>query len=147
MTEHSWEDVVALFERALDLSPEEREPFLAPLDPALRERVAAMLRADSTDHPLLDAPSGSVRSVVGRTTSPGIAAGARIGSYAVVRELGRGGMATVYLAEDPRHNRSVAVKLLHVDASIEWAALLRDAVRGWRDVAGADRASGSVTAR
>jgi serine/threonine-protein kinase len=32
--------------------------------------------------------------------------------YRVERELGRGGMATVYLAEDLRHERSVAVKVL-----------------------------------
>jgi tetratricopeptide (TPR) repeat protein len=35
------------------------------------------------------------------------------GQYAVQRELGRGGAATVYLAEDLRHGRMVAVKVLH----------------------------------
>src|SRR6476659_7848932 len=33
--------------------------------------------------------------------------------YRIERELGRGGMATVYLAEDIRHSREVAVKVLH----------------------------------
>jgi len=33
--------------------------------------------------------------------------------YAVERELGRGGMATVFLAEDLKHHRPVAIKLLH----------------------------------
>jgi serine/threonine protein kinase/Flp pilus assembly protein TadD len=33
--------------------------------------------------------------------------------YSIERELGRGGMATVYLAQDFRHGRSVAVKVLH----------------------------------
>jgi serine/threonine-protein kinase len=33
--------------------------------------------------------------------------------YSIERELGRGGMATVYLAEDFRHGRQVAVKVLH----------------------------------
>ncbi len=32
--------------------------------------------------------------------------------YAIERELGRGGMATVYLAEDVKHHRKVAVKVL-----------------------------------
>jgi eukaryotic-like serine/threonine-protein kinase len=42
-----------------------------------------------------------------------VAAGEWVGPYEVVRELGRGGMATVYLAHDPGHNRHVALKLLH----------------------------------
>jgi serine/threonine-protein kinase len=33
--------------------------------------------------------------------------------YRIERELGAGGMATVYLAHDPRHNRKVAIKVLH----------------------------------
>jgi eukaryotic-like serine/threonine-protein kinase len=33
--------------------------------------------------------------------------------YAIEREIGRGGMATVYLARDLRHQRAVAVKVLH----------------------------------
>lgn len=42
------------------------------------------------------------------------------GRYRVERELGAGGMATVYLAEDLRHQRKVALKVLHA----ELAALL-----------------------
>jgi serine/threonine protein kinase len=38
-------------------------------------------------------------------------------SYALERELGRGGMATIYLARDLRHRRAVAVKLLHPELS------------------------------
>ncbi|HEX6091312.1 MAG TPA: serine/threonine-protein kinase, partial [Gemmatimonadales bacterium] len=37
------------------------------------------------------------------------------GRYAIERELGRGGMATVFLAEDAKHHRKVAVKVLHPD--------------------------------
>ena len=33
--------------------------------------------------------------------------------YVLDRELGRGGMATVYLAQDLKHDRRVALKLLH----------------------------------
>ena len=33
--------------------------------------------------------------------------------YAVEREIGRGGMATVFLAEDLKHRRKVAIKVLH----------------------------------
>src|SRR5689334_10544700 len=36
-------------------------------------------------------------------------------AYAIERELGRGGMATVYLAHDKKHDRKVAIKILHGD--------------------------------
>ncbi len=38
--------------------------------------------------------------------------------YAIQHEVGRGGMATVYLAEDLRHHRPVAVKVLHPDLAL-----------------------------
>lgn len=37
--------------------------------------------------------------------------------YMIERELGAGGMATVYLAEDLRHHRRVAIKVLHPSLS------------------------------
>src|SRR6186997_1815439 len=37
--------------------------------------------------------------------------------YEVEREIGAGGMATVYLARDLRHNRKVALKVLHAELS------------------------------
>src|SRR5881628_3146417 len=37
------------------------------------------------------------------------------GTYRIERELGEGGMATVYLAHDLKHDRDVAIKVLHPD--------------------------------
>ncbi len=47
-----------------------------------------------------------------RRSAPSLEA-ALAGRYAIERELGRGGMATVYLARDLRHDRPVALKVLH----------------------------------
>jgi serine/threonine-protein kinase len=48
--------------------------------------------------------------------------------YVIERELGRGGMSTVYLADDRKHNRKVAVKVLHPElaASIGTDRFLRE---------------------
>lgn len=43
----------------------------------------------------------------------------RFGRYEVVRELGRGGMAVVYLARDPRVGREVAIKAISSDLAGE----------------------------
>ena len=39
--------------------------------------------------------------------------------YVIERELGAGGMATVYLARDVRHDRPVAIKVLHGDVPVD----------------------------
>jgi eukaryotic-like serine/threonine-protein kinase len=44
------------------------------------------------------------------------------GQYAIERELGRGGMATVYLARDLRHGRTVAIKLLQPEITTSLTA-------------------------
>lgn len=42
--------------------------------------------------------------------------------YAIERELGRGGMATVYLARDTKHDRQVAIKVLQPDLAVAFGA-------------------------
>jgi serine/threonine-protein kinase len=51
----------------------------------------------------------------------------RYGRYEVVRQLGRGGMAMVYLAHDPRMRRDVAVKVLAagLGASVRYSSAKR----------------------
>ena len=39
------------------------------------------------------------------------------GTYRLEREVGRGGMATVFLAHDLKHDRSVALKVLHPEVA------------------------------
>jgi hypothetical protein len=48
----------------------------------------------------------------------------RVGPYEIVREIGRGGMATVFLAEDTRHARKVALKLVSMTGDREGREIL-----------------------
>ena len=41
--------------------------------------------------------------------------------YQIERELGSGGMATVYLAQDLKHHRQVAIKVLRPELAAAWA--------------------------
>lgn len=120
MTSEHWHEVVALFEEALERPAGEREAFVsqAPTsDEHVRSRVLAMLRADSSEHAVLDATQERLSAfVITNATEPGVI-GMTIGPYTILREIGRGGMACVFLANDARHRRQVALKLLHRDAS------------------------------
>jgi eukaryotic-like serine/threonine-protein kinase len=62
------------------------------------------------------------------TSPPSVLAAALAGRYDVQRELGHGGMATVYLARDTKHGRFVAIKVLNPDLAraVDAARFLRE---------------------
>jgi eukaryotic-like serine/threonine-protein kinase len=102
-----------LFEAALDTPPDSRDEWLVTAcagDDALLLEVRSLLAA----HELED---GAVDRSVGRFATSLIQdtfRGREIGPYRIVRELGRGGMGVVYLAErvDGQFERQVAIKLM-----------------------------------
>ncbi len=110
-----WRRIEELFQAAVELPVGQRDAFLADAagaDVALRTEVEALLRAD------LGATAGgfgaAVRNEV-RELADGTAwIGARLGPYRLERELGRGGMGTVFLGvrDDDEFHQRVAVKLL-----------------------------------
>lgn len=112
----NWQQVQDLLAAALDQPPDARPAFLdatCPDLPGLRAEVESLLRAYADAEGFLDPLDDA-------NTSALLAEGAalhtypQVGPYQVLRELGRGGMGVVYLAEraDGHFEQHVAVKLI-----------------------------------
>src|SRR5690606_40500264 len=95
--------------------PAERGRRIAEMcgdDLVLRTEVEALLAMDERAPELLEDVERLVRRSAGSLTRP-YEPGARIGEYTVLGELGEGGMGTVYLVRDSKHDRPLALKTLH----------------------------------
>ena len=113
-----WAEIERLLDQALDLAPEHRPVFLertCSSDPVLGAEVRRLLRATEAAESFIGVPAPAYAAplVTWAAERPAVAPGMRFGVYEVVRLLGRGGMATVYLAQDHKHHRPVAIKVLH----------------------------------
>lgn len=113
MSDTNWELVDTVFQAAIDLPPTERETFLdrqcaGAAD--VRAQVESLLAAHDASTGFL-APLGAAEDVAAPVEGPSV--GDRIGAHTLVRELGRGGMGTVYLAAraDGDFDHDVAIKV------------------------------------
>lgn len=114
MADDLWKRADRILEEALDRSGGERAAFLdaaCASDPELRALVGRLLADAEAEHPTLE--RGVADAVFAQAIETSLE-GTVVGRYRVVREIGRGGMAIVYLAErvDDDFHQKVALKLL-----------------------------------
>ncbi len=110
----TWKDIRELYESVLELPLAERALRLrerAGGSAALVREVERLLANTLADRDYLRPPSGQ-RLDAGGALDALPRAGARIGSYVLRELIGAGGMGTVFLAQQERPSRSVALKFL-----------------------------------
>ncbi|MGH7679994.1 MAG: protein kinase domain-containing protein, partial [Gemmatimonadaceae bacterium] len=117
MTPEQWRAVEAVLQAALECEPAQREAFVANAcagDETLRREVASLLAAhDRAGDAFLERPATGALDAPGAPTALMARLGTALsGRYEIERELARGGMATVLLARDMKHERRVAIKVL-----------------------------------
>jgi serine/threonine-protein kinase len=118
-----WRQLAELFDHALDVAPAERSAWVTARtshDPSLRDDLLRMLAAHDEPFGVLDKqvvpPVPQGESLLERLRP------ALHDRYVISRTLGRGGMATVFLARELKHDRNVVIKVLDPAAARAFGA-------------------------
>ena len=125
-----WQELAPLVDLVLDAPPDQRREFSPSSARRCRRRaqLERLVAECERDLPLLDRPAAerfaSLLDGAVEAPLPDVLGG----RYRIEREIGRGGMARVYLAHDIKHARNVAVKVIRPDfaASLGRERFLRE---------------------
>ena len=105
-----------IYHAALEILPDERESFFAKncgKDEDLRREVESLLSFKKTSDGFLNTPPESlVAEMFAEQDSQTYLISKKIEHYKIIKLLGKGGMGEVYLAEDSKLSRQVAIKFM-----------------------------------
>ena len=114
MKKERWQKIKSIFDDALKYAPNERVRFLyeACDDDEVRREVEELLSSFDHADNFMDKPAARkfANMIVGAKEN--LAMGERISHYEIIEQIGVGGMGEVYLAQDTKLKRKVALKLL-----------------------------------
>ncbi|HEY8204597.1 MAG TPA: protein kinase [Pyrinomonadaceae bacterium] len=115
MDPETYQRIQVLLQSALAHEPDKRSAFLDQAcegDESLRSQVASLLISSERAGDFLESPAVEIAAQLVTDHQAKLTKGQALGNYTVVSHLGSGGMGEIYLAEDTRLNRKVALKLL-----------------------------------
>src|SRR6185503_20141026 len=114
---NNYHRVKELFHQALEREPAERNAFLDSAcngDGSLLAEVESMIACFEPAGSFIETPAFEFAAGLLANEEIESAAGQSVGPYRIIREIGRGGMGTVYLAarSDDQYHKQVAIKLI-----------------------------------
>jgi len=110
-----WQRIKAIFNSAKECAPAARPDYLNEAcgnDELIRREVETLLAADESNDDFLHAPAYEFAAGMLAEDKSEFAAGQSVGPYTILSLLGSGGMGEVYLAQDTRLGRRIALKLI-----------------------------------
>ena len=115
MNPERYQKICDIFAVAQDLAPDKRAKFLdaeCAGDKDLRNEVESLLAAGEKSGDFIESPALEIAADILADEQANDKIGREIGHYKIVSLLGAGGMGEVWLAEDARLRRQIALKLL-----------------------------------
>ena len=115
MTPERWQRVKEIFQAAIQSAPGERSAFVASAcgdDQGLRREVESLIASHEKSGEFIDSPAYQAAAEMIVDDKAQLKPGQTIGAYEIVSFISRGGMGEVYLGQDRRLSRKVALKIL-----------------------------------
>ncbi|MFN2453921.1 MAG: protein kinase [Pyrinomonadaceae bacterium] len=116
MIDEKWQKVKEIFDSALRREPEERRKFVREVcgnDETLLAEVESLLASLGSAESFLETPAVAIVADLVEAETKKLEHGRCFGHYEIIRQIGAGGMGEVYLAQDKKLDRRVAIKILN----------------------------------